>query len=669
MRVHELAKELGVSSRELLARLEKLGLSAASHMSALDEDQIRRIREDAAGKPAPTPVTPEKTPPKPTPPPPQEASPSAEASRRVTVHGPVIVKDFAALLGLKPNQLIAELMAINVFASINERIELKTARQIAARHGFELVHEKKTPERKPPRPAPATAPAREDRPEDLAPRPPVVTFLGHVDHGKTSLLDRIRSARVAGREAGGITQHIGAYTVEYNDHKITFLDTPGHAAFTAMRARGANLTDIAVLVIAADEGVMPQTREAIQHAQAAGVTIMVAINKIDLKTADPDRVKSQLQELGLTPEDWGGEVICCPVSAATGEGIDELLEMILLQADMLELKANPNRPAEGFVIEARMEPGMGPVASLLIKRGTLHVGDVIVAGFHWGKVKALINDRGVKVRTAAPSDAVQCLGLTDVPGAGDAFMVYSDERAARSISEQRREAQRRKQLATSRRVSLDDLLRETSPEQKQVLPVVLKADVQGTLEAVEQALGEIKSDKVEIKIILAGVGNITENDVLLASASHGVVIGFNVSSQGGAAAAARREGVEIRLYDVIYELLDDVRRALTGMLEPETRENVLGRAEVRQIFTVGRRTRVAGCVVLSGRIRRGARTRVLRGEEVIYQGSLASLKRFQNDAAEVREGQECGIRLDNFGDFQPGDVIECYEIEKITAEL
>ncbi len=669
MRVHELAKELGVSSRELLARLEKLGISAASHMSALDEDQIRRIREDAAGKPAPTPVTPEKTPPKPTPPPPQEASPSAEASRRVTVHGPVIVKDFAALLGLKPNQLIAELMAINVFASINERIELKTARQIAARHGFELVHEKKTPEHKPPRPAPATAPAREDRPEDLAPRPPVVTFLGHVDHGKTSLLDRIRSARVAGREAGGITQHIGAYTVEYNDHKITFLDTPGHAAFTAMRARGANLTDIAVLVIAADEGVMPQTREAIQHAQAAGVTIMVAINKIDLKTADPDRVKSQLQEIGLTPEDWGGEVICCPVSAATGEGIDELLEMILLQADMLELKANPNRPAEGFVIEARMEPGMGPVASLLIKRGTLHVGDVIVAGFHWGKVKALINDRGVKVRTAAPSDAVQCLGLTDVPGAGDAFMVYSDERAARSISEQRREAQRRKQLATSRRVSLDDLLRETSPEQKQVLPVVLKADVQGTLEAVEQALGEIKSDKVEIKIILAGVGNITENDVLLASASHGVVIGFNVSSQGGAAAAARREGVEIRLYDVIYELLDDVRRALTGMLEPETRENILGRAEVRQIFTVGRRTRVAGCVVLSGRIRRGARTRVLRGEEVIYQGSLASLKRFQNDAAEVREGQECGIRLDNFGDFQPGDVIECYEIEKITAEL
>ena len=426
--------------------------------------------------------------------------------------------------------------------------------------------------------------------------------MGHVDHGKTSLLDKIRHAHVAQGEDGGITQHIGAYMVQYHDRSITFLDTPGHAAFTAMRARGANLTDIAVIVIDGVDGVMPQTREAIQHAKAAEVCIMFAINKIDLRNANVDRVKRQLQQDGITPEDWGGDVVCCPVSAVTGDGIDHLLEMILLQADMLELKSNPKRRAQGFVIEARLEAGMGPTANLLVTRGTLQVGDALVCGPYWGKIKALINDQGIKVRTAGPSSAVKCLGMTNVPEPGMEFKVYPDERVARSISEERMAKKRLDDISVPKRASLDDLLRKPTGPEKQYLSLVLKTDVQGSLEAIQQSLLGIKSDKVSLKIVLAGVGTITENDVLLASASNAIILGFHVSKEDGVSGMAKREGVEIRLYSVIYELLDNVRDAMIGLLVPISKELVIGHAEIRQVFEISKKGKIAGCMVVDGRV-------------------------------------------------------------------
>ncbi|MFH0952758.1 MAG: translation initiation factor IF-2, partial [Verrucomicrobiota bacterium] len=611
-------------------------------------------------KPAPAPEAPAAAPAPP---------PAPPAKRVITVRGAVIVKEFAEQLAVKPNQLIAELMTMNVFASINERVDLKVAQQIADKHGFALEHEKKVIEHKPVIKAPEEGvETTEDRPDDLLPRPPVVTFLGHVDHGKTSLLDKIRHSRVAEGEDGGITQHIGAYSVQYRDRAITFLDTPGHAAFTAMRARGANLTDIAVLIIAADDGVMPQTREAIQHAKAAGVAMMVAINKIDLRTASVDRVKRQLQQEGLTPEDWGGELICCPVSAVTGDGIDHLLEMILLQAEMMELKANPKRRALGYVIEARLEAGMGPTANLLVTRGTLHVGDAIVCGPCWGKVKALINDQGIKVRTAGPSSAVKCLGLNSVPEPGEEFQCYPNDRVARQTAEERMAKKRMDELVVPKRASLEDLLRKTA-EHRCELFLVLKTDVQGSLEAIQQSLLGIKSDKVSLKMVLTGVGNITENDVLLASASNAIILGFHVGKEDGVGDRAKQEGVEIRLYSVIYELLDNVRDAMTGLLEPVTKETVIGHAEVRQVFDISKKGKIAGCIVTDGRAASRSRVRVKRNQDVIYEGSINTLKRFQNDAAEVREGQECGIRLDNFADFVAGDVLELYEMEKIAQQL
>lgn len=658
MRIHELARELGVTSHELMDRLKELGIEAGSHMHSLSPQEIERVRAALASGTEASESVSEET-----------AEAATPASRRIVMHGPIVVRELAQKLGLKPNQLIAELMKMNVFAAINQRLDLRVAQQVAQRHGFVLEYEKKAPVARPRPVQPAMEEPEEDRPEDLEPRPPVVTFLGHVDHGKTSLLDRIRHTRVAQKEAGGITQHIGAYTVEVGDRKITFLDTPGHAAFTAMRARGANLTDIAVLVIAADDGIMPQTEEAIQHARAAGVTMMVAINKIDLKNADVDRVKRQLQEHGLTPEEWGGDIICCPVSAATGEGIDHLLEMILLQAEMLELMANPNRSAEGYVLEAKLEPGMGPLATLLIKRGTLKVGDAVVCGETWGKVKALIDDRGVKVRTAGPSMPVQCLGLTGVPEAGAFFKVVADDRTARQIAAERQEQKRRQQLEVKRSVTLDELLKQTAPTQKRELRLVVKADVRGTLEAVQKVLQDLQSDKVAVDIILAGVGNVTENDVELAAASRAVVVGFHVGVQGKAGKLARQEGVEIRLYEVIYELIDDIQRALTELLEVETREVAVGEAEVKQVFPLARRAAAAGCVVTRGKIAAAGRVRLRRGRETIFDGRIASLRRFQDDVAEVREGQECGIRLEGFNDFQPGDIIECYRVEKIQPQL
>ena len=678
MRIFELAKELNISSKDLLAKLRAMGIEAPNHMSALADEQIAQVREAVGGKPAKPEAAPEKpaaAPEQPEPAPPATPEPEKvepPAENVYIVKGPIIVKEFADVLKLKPNQLIAELMMMNIFAAINATIDFKVAQKVCEKHGVKVEQEKAAPP--PPPPPPPPSKKKEKKEEEEAKggeelRPPVVTFLGHVDHGKTSLLDYIRKSSVVDGEDGGITQHIGAYMVEHMDRPITFLDTPGHAAFTAMRARGANLTDIAVLVIAGDDGVMPQTREAIQHAQAAEVAIIVAINKSDLPGSNPDRVKQQLQEMGLTPEDWGGDIICCPVSAHTGQGMDHLLEMILLQADMLELKANPRQSARGFVIEARLEPGMGPTATFLVSDGTLKVGDAVVCGSTWGRVKALMNDKGHKVRTAGPAAPVKVMGLTSVPDAGSEFIACASDREARSIAESRQEQNRMENLTAPQRASLDNLFSQISENAQQTLNLVLKADVKGSVEAIEQMLQGIKSDKVSLNLVLTGVGNITENDILLATASNAIVVGFHVSAEGGAKAAAKRSGVEIRLYSVIYELFDQIKEAMTGMLEPEFKQRVIGRAEVRQVFSLSKRGKVAGCMVTDGRATSRAKVRVLRKNDVVFEGSLASLKRFQNDAAEVREGQDCGIRLDNFSDYQEGDTLEFYEIDKIAQAL
>ncbi|MFH0879195.1 MAG: translation initiation factor IF-2 [Lentisphaerota bacterium] len=712
MRVHEIARDLKLTSKDILDKLHEMRVEAKSHMTALTPDQETALR---AAFPLPVITTTLKvvTPPPPSAPkqthapslaaktphaaapkveapkpaavraapvapvaptapvaPAEPAAPEAPQKKTVLIRGAIIVKELAEQLGMKPNQLIAELMMMNVFASINERVDLKIAQQVAEKHGYAFEHEKKVVENKPvPKPVEPPPEPINDHTEDLTPRPPIVTFLGHVDHGKTSLLDKIRNSRVALGEDGGITQHIGAYTVTYHDKPITFLDTPGHAAFTAMRARGANLTDVAVVIVAADDGVMPQTKEAIQHARAAKVCIMVAINKIDLRGANIDRVKRQLQQEGLNPEDWGGDIVCCPVSATTGEGIDHLLEMILIQAEMLELKSNPRRRAQGYVVEARLEAGSGPTATLLIRRGTLQVGDAVVCGPHWGKVKALINDQGIKVRTAGPSAAVKMMGLTNVPEPGAEFSVYTDDRAARAISEERMAQKRLDDITAPKRATLEDLLKQTSTTEKRELMVILKTDVQGSLEAIQQSLLGIKSDKVSLKIALAGVGNITGNDVLLASACNAVILGFHVSKEDGVSSMAKREGVEIRLYSIIYEMLDNVRDAMTGLLDPVIKESVVGHAEVRQVFDITKKGRIAGCMCVDGRITSRSKARVVRKSDLLFTGSLLSLKRFQNDASEVREGQECGIRLEGFDAFQAGDIIEFYDVEKIAQQL
>ncbi len=707
MRVYDLAHELNVASKDLLARLRADGVEIKSASSALPEVAVAQLRRHFARssvlppvvsaksapspaplpeKPAPAsppvakPVAPAVQPVKPKPRqkpkpevsgvdvPPAAAKPVAPLV--ITLRGAITVRELAEQLGVKPNQLIAELMGMNVFAAINQRVDLKVVQQIAEKHGAQLEHEKKTPDK------PSVTRSADDdvpemeRPEDLEPRPPVVTFLGHIDHGKTSLLDRIRNTAVAKGEAGGITQHIGAYTVERQGKKITFLDTPGHAAFTAMRARGANLTDIAVLVVAADDGIMPQTEEAIKHVQAANTTMMVAINKIDLPGANVDRVKRQLQSLGLTPEEWGGAIVCVEVSAMTGAGVDHLLEMIALQAEVLELKANPHVRAQGFVIEARLEPGMGPTANLLVTNGTLHVGDTIVAGPYCGRVKALINDHGIKVRTVTPSLSAKCMGLSGTPNAGEAFKVYANDRLARDVASNREAELRAAQLGgVSRKATLEALLQAQEQKQSVALNVVLKCDTYGSLEALRKELGEIKSDKVNIVMVLCGVGNINENDVTLASASNAIIVGFNVSKEEGVSQAQKREGVEIRLYSIIYQIADEIRAAMSGLLMPELREKLMGRAEVRQVFPFSKVSKVAGCLVVSGRVHIRHKVRVKRAGNLLYEGGILTLRRFQDEVNEVREGQECGIRLDNFSDFEVADLLEFVDIEKIPQKL
>ena len=597
-----------------------------------------------------------------------------DESKVIQMKPPIQVRDLATRLNLKPFQLIHELMEMNVFATLNQNIEEAVAKKICEKRGFVFLAEKRkegggvhkvAPVVEPPKAKPVPS-------ANLKPRPPIVTFMGHVDHGKTSLLDAIRRAKVAAGEAGGITQHIGAYTVQRNNHSITFLDTPGHEAFTAMRARGANVTDIVVLVVAADDGIKPQTLEALRHAQAAKVTIMVAINKVDLPNANLDKVKGQLQELGLAPEEWGGQTVVCEVSATKGTGIEKLLEMIALQSEVLELRADPTGNARARVIETQIETGRGPTATVLVQHGCLKVGDSFVCGPHQGKVKALLDDAGNAITTAGPSIPTRIIGLSGAPSPGEEVVVVSSEREARTIVEERQEAQRATRLAAGpgapTGVTLENLFASIADGQKKCLRVVLKGDVQGSVEAIVEAIRKIQSQKVTLEIILSTIGPISESDILLAKASGAVVIGFNTKTDNSAANAAKREGIQIKLFSIIYELVDQVKEAMTGLLDPELRESPLGNALVKKVFELSK-FMVAGSQVQSGRITKSGRARVIRKKQPIYDGAVVTLKRFQEDVPEVRQGLECGIRLGNFDEYEEGDIIECYQLEKVPQTL
>lgn len=592
-------------------------------------------------------------------------------SKIITMKPPVIVKDLAARINLKPFQVVHLLMEMNIFATLNQTIDEETAKKICEGKGFTFELERRKEGGGVHKPEiiievpPAPVVTEETK---LTYRPPIITFMGHVDHGKTSLLDAIRTTKVAAGEAGGITQHIGAYSIEKNNHTITFLDTPGHEAFTAMRARGANLTDIAVIVVAADDGLMPQTLEAIQHAKAANVSIVVAINKIDIPGANLDRIKTQLQDKGLTPEEWGGETITCEVSATKKIGIDKLLEMLLLQAEVLELKADPDQAARGTVVESQVDVGRGPNATIIVQHGTLNLGDAFICGHQWGKVKALISDSGLSIKTAGPSTPVKVMGFTGPVVPGDEFLVMRNEREARTLGEERQQSNRLDKLSSTRPVTLEGIFDSMADGQKKILNLILKTDVQGSLEAIIESLKKLPTDKVQVNFVMNSIGPITVNDVLLAKASQAVVIGFNTKTDNAAANAAKREEVQIKLYSIIYELIDQVREAMTGLLDPELRESTVGKASVKKVFALTKYP-VAGCVVDSGRILRTGRARVVRKGQPIYDGSVQTLKRFQDDASEVRTGMECGIRLGNFDEYLEGDTIECYILEKVAQQL
>jgi translation initiation factor IF-2 len=638
---------------------------------------ISRIRESLATTSVPTPAKPKAPEPSPEPASTTDgaavATAPTEASSQKIIHikPPIIVKEFATQLGLKPFQLIKELMDdFTVFANQNQTIEPDVATKIAEKHGFVLEKERREKGggvHKVEQVIVAPPPPVIKKPEELKPRAPIITFMGHVDHGKTSLMDAIRKTRVAAGEAGGITQHVGAYSVEHKGHKITFIDTPGHAAFTAMRARGANVTDIVVLVVAADDGVMPQTIEAINHAKAAPhVEIMVAINKIDLPGANIDKVKKQLQDRGLTPEDWGGKTVVCEVSATRGTGIDHLLEMMLLQAEVMDLKASPTARPRGTVIEAQVEPGRGPTATVIVQMGTLKVGEPFICGDFSGKVKSLVDDKGKPVKEAGPATPVKVLGFSGLPNAGDEFLVMESDRATKTLSDERVDAKRAQKLSAPPRATLETLLE--AADGKKSLRLVLKCDTQGSVEAISAALNQIDSKKIELEIIHAAVGPISESDILLASASNAVVVGFNTKVENISVTAAKREGVQIKLYSIIYELIDQMKDAMAGLLDPEFRETVIGHAEVKQVFELSRGI-VAGCLVTDGRIARTARARVTRKRQPVYDGGISTLRRFQDDVKEVRSGLECGIKLGDFSEYHVGDIIECYQLEAMAQKL
>ncbi len=584
------------------------------------------------------------------------------AKRKIRVADVITVGDLAHNMGVKANEIVKRLLQLGVMATVNQGIDADTAAVIASEYGYDVENTGFQVDD-------VLQYAESDKPDELKARPPVVTVMGHVDHGKTSLLDAIRKSSVASGEAGGITQHIGAYSVETSNGTITFVDTPGHEAFTAMRARGAQVTDIVILVVAANDGVMPQTIEAINHAKAAGVPIIVAVNKVDLPEANPDKVRQQLTEYGLVAEEWGGETIFESVSAKAGKGIDSLLDSILLQAEVLDLKANPDKLALGITVESRLDKGRGPVATVIIKEGTLRVGDWVVAGTSSGRIRAMFDDKGQPMKDAGPSVPVEILGLSDVPDAGEKMHAVKDDKAAKQVAEHRTLKIREQELARTSKVTLEDLYDRIKEGAVQELRLVVKADVQGSVEALRDSFLRLSTDEVKVRIIHTGVGGANESDVNLASASNAIIICFNVRPDGKTSTLAEREGVEIKAYNIIYDAVDNIRKAMEGLLAPEVRESILGHAEVRQVFNVSKAGTVAGSMVTDGKVLRSAKARLLRDSKVVYEGSIASLRRLKDDVREVQQGFECGISLENFNDIKPGDVVEVYDVQEIARTL
>lgn len=585
-----------------------------------------------------------------------------ELPKKITYTDSLTVAELAKKLHREPAEIIKKLMMLGVMATINQELDKDAIELICSDYGVE-VEEKVSVDL-----TDLDSFIEPDNPEDLVERPPVVTIMGHVDHGKTTLLDAIRQSKVAEQEAGGITQHIGAYQVDVDGKKITFIDTPGHAAFTSMRARGAKVTDITILVVAADDGVKPQTVEALNHAKAAEVPIIVAVNKIDKPSASPEKVMQELTEYGLIPEDWGGDTIFVPISALKREGIDQLLEMILLVAEMEELKANPNRKAYGTVIESKLDKGRGPVATLLVQNGTLKIGDPIVAGTTYGRVRAMVNDLGKRVKEAGPSMPVEITGLNEVPEAGDKFVIFDDEKTARQVGEARKEKALEESRVETSRVSLDTLFEQMKEGEMKELNVIIKADVQGTVEALSSSLQKIDVEGVKVNIIHTAVGGISESDILLAKASNAIIIGFNVRPNANAKKLAEEEKVDIRLYNVIYKAIEEIEAAMKGLLEPEYREKVIGQVEVRQIFKVSKVGTIAGSYVTEGKVTRDSSVRIIRDGIVIYEGEIDSLKRFKDDVREVAQGYECGITIKNFNDIKEGDIFEVYVMEEVAQQ-
>ncbi|SKB26396.1 translation initiation factor IF-2 [Acetoanaerobium noterae] len=675
-RVYKIAQELNMTSKELIEKLEELDIKVTNHMSSLSMEEAEVIiellgdkREEKEENMTKTEVEDIKDIETIKEQPKQEIEPEemdfeeeeAYDSNAIIIGDTIVVGDLAKKLDIAASEVIMKLIKLGIMANINQEIKFETAEKIALDYDILLEREEKEEEA-------ADIIIEEDEAEDLKPRPPIVTVMGHVDHGKTSLLDSIRNTRVTDREAGGITQHIGASEVTVNGKKVVFLDTPGHEAFTEMRSRGAKVTDIAILVVAADDGIMPQTVEAINHSKAAGVPIIIAINKIDKPSANIERVRQELSEKGLLVEEWGGDVIDVPVSAKTGENIDTLLEMVLLVAEMEELKANPDRNAVGTVIESNLDKGRGPVATVIISNGTLKVGDPIVAGSSYGKVRAMINDKGKRIKKAPPSTPVEILGLNEVPNAGDQFVVLASDKAARTIAEKRKEKIRDEQMKASSKISLEDLFEKMQHGELKELNIIVKADVQGSVEAVRQSIEKLTNEEVSVRVIHGGVGAITESDIMLASASNAIVIGFNVRPSTGANTLVEREKVDMRTYRIIYEAIEDIEKAMKGMLDPEYVEEELGKAEIRLPFKVPNAGMVAGSYVISGKILRNAKARLVRDGIVVYDGTIDSLRRFKDDVKEVATGYECGIGLTNFNDIKEGDIIEAYVIKEVERK-
>jgi len=648
MRVHELAKKLNISSKDLISKLKELKIEAKSHMSVIDDDTAEIVLHEVKGS-----VVEEKA---------KKQKEKEGLLKEIWVNFPITVKDLSVKIQIKPSDLIKRLMKMSTFATINQSLDNEAAKKAAAGFGFNLKE----------------APTLEDEllnlnrkvdKNNLVHRPPIVTFMGHVDHGKTSLLDYIRNSKVVSKEAGGITQHIGAYEAILEKGCITFLDTPGHEAFTTMRARGANITDIVVLVVAADDGIMPQTREALDHARTAGVPVIVAVNKIDKPNVNIDKTKKQLAELDLLPEDWGGKTIVAGVSAKTGEGVDHLLDMILLEAEILELKAEPNIPAQGAVVEAAISKGRGAVATVLVKNGTLRVGDLVFAGHYYGKVKAMINDKGQWVKEAGPSVPVEILGLSGIPEAGGLFYVVEDERKARQLSITKLAKMKANLIKPKVHITLEELYTQIKEGKVKEVKLIVKADVQGSAEALCESLVKLTTKEVKLNIIHSEIGLINTSDVMLASASNAIIIGFHIGKDPTADALSKKEDVDIRLYDIIYEVMSDIKAAMEGLLEPHIKQVMTGRAEIRQIFKMSKAGNVAGCIVTKGRIGRTNMARLIRGGERVYEGKISCLKRFKDDVKEVQDGFECGIALSNFSNIREGDIIESYIEEKVARRL